>query len=311
MYNPHEPSPYFQMSDMFTKSNFCKIFELTASQQSGHLLHSHDYTQIWLVTKGCCEHWVEGKKHEMVQGEAFLLPPKVEHKTILTDESSILCCEFSMDYFLCRKELHDTALDFSFMLLFQAKLSNVQPKFSFSSDGQQRMERLMRSMLTEYTAQQVFFEDYLRVMILELLLVFAREYSLAPTHKESSLVYNKYRSMVEVAIRYIDEHCDEPITLEDVCRISMVSKTYFCYLFKLITKQTFVEYLMSVRVRKAMDFIEHTQHSITYIGQMVGFSDSAHFSRTFKKIAGVSARTYRTLKCKDLNTIAEERKALS
>lgn len=302
MDNHHEQAYLFEMQKMFTQSSFCKIFELTSSQQSGQTLHTHDYTQIWYVTKGCCEHWVEGKKHEMVQGEAFLLPPKVEHRTVLDEDSSIICCEFSMDYFLSVKkysiyrEFHETALDFSFMLLFQEKLNNVTPRFSFSAQAQQRVESLMRSMLEEYKEKQIFYEDYLSVMILELLLVFSREYSLAPLHEASTTAYNKYRSMVETAINYIDTHYDSPITLEEVCRISMVSKTYFCYLFKLLTRQTFVEYLTNVRIHQAMQLMKQSRYSITAIGQMVGFSDSAHFSRTFKRVSGVSPRTYRSLK---------------
>ena len=109
-------------------------------------------------------------------------------------------------------------------------------------------------------------------------------------------VYDKYKPMVEDAIRYVEAHYNEPLKLEDVCRISMVSKTYFCYLFKLLTQQTLVEYIMNLRIQKAIELLKDPANSITWVGYEVGFNDSTHFSRTFKKIVGISPRTYRAIK---------------
>jgi AraC-like DNA-binding protein len=42
--------------------------------------------------------------------------------------------------------------------------------------------------------------------------------------------------------------------------------------------------------------LEQTNEPITRICFDVGFNDSTHFSRTFKKTLGVSARAYRNMK---------------
>lgn len=302
------PSLLFQKGQMFTHNSFCKVLEVASSQLPSKMPQLQDYTQVWFVTKGCCEHWVEGERHRLVRGEALLLPPGTDHQMVLSEDGAMICCGFWLDYFLGMKgmsnyrPLYRTTMDFSFMLMFGKQSNYMLPKFTFSNHGEQRVSDLMDSMLHEYTQQSPFYEDYLSIMILELLLVLAREYSMAPSHKARSGAYGRYRCMVMDAIDHIDAHYADPITLEDVCKISMVSKTYFCYLFKLITEQTFTEYLMNKRIQKAMELIEQTDHSITDIGLMVGFGDSAHFSRTFKKLIGVAPRTYRTLKTQPEST---------
>ncbi len=65
----NEPAVLFEKSTMFTKSRFCKIYKVTSENPSGYLPHSHDYMQIWYITRGCCEHWVEGQKHLMARGD--------------------------------------------------------------------------------------------------------------------------------------------------------------------------------------------------------------------------------------------------
>ena len=116
---------------------------------------------------------------------------------------------------------------------------------------------------------------------------------MSPIREVSEKAYDKYRSMVSAAIVYIDQHYAEAISLEDICRISMVSKTYFCYLFKMLTHKTFIEYLTDLRLERAMELLRQTNQSIIDISQAVGFRDSAHFSRTFKQARGVSPRDYR------------------
>lgn len=290
---------FFEHESMFSKCGLCKLFEKTAPDQSGDTEHSHDYYQIWYVTRGGCEHFVEGQRHEMVVGDAFLLPPAVIHSTIIKEGGSIICCEFYMeDLFPTKSSSYDRIREITqniaFTMLFQHELFQTQPRFSFSSKGQQTVEKLFHSMLEEYNNGEPFFEDYLRLQILELLLTFAREHTQYSAHDDSEKVYDKYRGMVENAIDYINEHYDEPLTLDSVCKISMVSKTYFCYLFKLLTHQTFVEYLLDLRISKAMELLHDTDNSVIDISQMVGFRDSTHFSRTFKRLKGISPREYRT-----------------
>ncbi len=297
----HQTPPRFETRETFTENGFCKIYQLTSARQSGQLLHSHDYTQIWYVARGSCHHWVEGRTHEMAQGEAFLLPPGIEHRTTLGEDSAVLCCEFSMEQCLGEGQnpgyqaLHDTALGFSFMLLFEQRRNDVTPRFAFREEARQRVERLLRAMLEEYTQKPAFHEDALRVMILELLLVFCREYVEAPSHEASTAAYNRCRALVEDAIRHVDEHYAEPLTLDEMCRLSTVSRTTFCYLFKQLTRQTFVEYLTGVRVARAAQLLRQSDRAVAAVGRQVGFADPAHFSRTFRRTAGMSPRAYRVL----------------
>lgn len=293
------PSIRLNRKDGFKKTSICKVFAMSAPEQSGNIPHYHDYSQIWYVTRGSCIHEVEGQRYEMTVGDAFFMPPKLTHRTFLREKGSIICCEFDMESLLRHNfvpydKIQEITQNLSFTMLFQPELFDLQPQFTFSREGQKRVEQLMRSMLDEYNRGDEFFEDFLQLQILQLLLTFAREYNQFPAHEESEQIYAKYRTLVEAAIHYIDEHYDEPLNLEVMCRISMLSKTYFCYIFKMLTQQTFVEYLMQKRIEKSMSLLCETDMTIIEIAHSVGFHESTHFSRTFKKLRGISPREYRS-----------------
>lgn len=289
----------FERKKMFNQCGFCKMFIMKAPQQSGDALHTHDYYQVWYVLRGYCEHYVEGEQHIMKAGDAFILPQNMEHSTQIGEGGRVLCCEFSLDEVLLGvsdayfKNLRDITHGMSFAMLFQKDIRDVRTCFCFSGETQQKIEALLIRMLKGYEEAEVLYEDFLQVQIIELLLLFAQEYLKSPDASPSEKLYQRYKSIVQDVLEYIDIHYDEQLTLESVCKMSMMSKTYFCYLFKLQTKKTFVEYLVDLRISKSMEMLSSTSRSITEISQDVGFQNSTHFARTFKKIKGITPREYR------------------
>lgn len=296
-----EQTLFMKQEVYFRKCNFCNVFEATDKKPSGIFLHSHDYTQIWYVTRGKCEHYVEGQTYLMTTGDTFLLPPKVEHKTVLCPDSAVISCELSLEAVLPdssvaqEKDLESYLNLMSIMNFLQGSKSR-QPRFMFRSEVRLVVDRLMREILTEFQEEKPCYQDMLRVKLQELLLLFVREFIVSPDYRTTGAIYERNLPLMEKAIRYIDEHYAEQLMLEDVCRVSTLSKTYFCYLFKLMTKKTFVEYLTERRIHEALRLLENDDYSIQSVSEMLGFNDATHFSRTFKKQVGISPRGYRKLR---------------
>ena len=95
------------------------------------------------------------------------------------------------------------------------------------------------------------------------------------------------------AVRYIDVHFREELTLEDVAREVGVSPSYFSAQFHKVIGQTFKSYLVEVRLGYAANLIAGSDGRIAEICQSAGFGDFANFSRAFKKTYGMSPAAYR------------------
>jgi AraC-like DNA-binding protein len=53
-----------------------------------------------------------------------------------------------------------------------------------------------------------------------------------------------------------------------------------------------IAYLIHVRIRRAIDIMRSEGANVTEAAFRVGFSDSNYFSRQFRKVMGVSPRTF-------------------
>lgn len=59
------------------------------------------------------------------------------------------------------------------------------------------------------------------------------------------------------------------------------------------TTMSFYDILNSIRIENAKRLLENPGLKIGQIGEMVGYADAAHFTRTFKKLEGINANEYR------------------
>lgn len=94
-------------------------------------------------------------------------------------------------------------------------------------------------------------------------------------------------------LQWIEEHFTEPIALRDICEISHYNEVYLCRLFRERLGISPLQYVMSLRMKKACRLLEETCCAIKEIAPRVGYADDKQFSRAFKKHMGVSATEYR------------------
>ena len=100
---------------------------------------------------------------------------------------------------------------------------------------------------------------------------------------------------IRTAKQYIQEHADEPLTLEEVSRVVGFNASYFSSLFKKETGQNFVEYLSEVRMERAKELLKETDLPVSEICGRVGYSDLKYFTKSFKKVTGIKPGEFRKL----------------
>lgn len=90
-----------------------------------------------------------------------------------------------------------------------------------------------------------------------------------------------------VAVNYMNE-----VLFTDLANVAHISRSHLSALFRKEVGCTFPEYLTQIRISKAKEIMKFKHVKLNEVANMVGFSDYAHFSKTFKKITGIPPETY-------------------
>ena len=109
-------------------------------------------------------------------------------------------------------------------------------------------------------------------------------------HVASQKITNK---TVDKITAFISENYREQLSLKEIAARFYISPSYLSHLFKRSTSLSVVEYLNSVRIRKAKQLLETTNLKVSEISDRTGFATSAHFSRMFKLGTGLAPKQYR------------------
>lgn len=93
---------------------------------------------------------------------------------------------------------------------------------------------------------------------------------------------------------YIHKNYAVPsLSVPDVSEFVHLSSSYVCTIFKNETGQTLNQYLTDYRIKMSKQFLSDPRYKITDISSKVGYSDGNYYSKTFRKIVGLSPSEYR------------------
>lgn len=117
-------------------------------------------------------------------------------------------------------------------------------------------------------------------------------YELIADVLENNLIDNvgiEMYHMVLPAIRYIDENYHRAITLDQLARLCVMSKTNFRRMFSAVCGASPIQYLLDVRIRRARELLLQSSQTVSEISQLCGFKDVKYFCRIFKQRTGSTA----------------------
>ncbi|MGI6106317.1 MAG: response regulator transcription factor [Lachnospiraceae bacterium] len=98
---------------------------------------------------------------------------------------------------------------------------------------------------------------------------------------------------VREVMMYVGTHMDQPVTRRDAAKYVYMNEDYFSRIFRRETGMGFKEYVTEVKMNYAKRLLEETDMPVVIISSKVGYDDFNNFSKSFRKLVGVSPTEYR------------------
>lgn len=160
------------------------------------------------------------------------------------------------------------------------------PVIPLSSQAQQRMRTWFATLAQETELQTPESAEVQRSLITLILAEVTRAIPITGEPLPRSALVGK-------VLRYIQQYSLTPISLSDVAAAVGRTTPHVAAVVKAETGFTVGSWIASARVSKAAQLLQHTDMSIDQIAPHIGWQDSTHFIRQFRKIYGTTPAAWR------------------
>ncbi len=105
---------------------------------------------------------------------------------------------------------------------------------------------------------------------------------------------NKRLDKIKSILSFLHENYTSKITLDDISRSANISKSECSHFFKQYMHETPFEYLLRYRIAKSLPILLDENKNITEAALAVGFFNASYYTEIFKRIMGISPKTYKS-----------------
>ena len=101
------------------------------------------------------------------------------------------------------------------------------------------------------------------------------------------------QAKLQIMMQYIHDNYSSRITLDDIARTVLVSKSTVLNIFRTYLHTSPINYVVEYRLKRASKLLVDTENSVCAIAHETGFENIGYFCRRFKTLYGVTPIYYR------------------
>lgn len=268
-----------------------KLFSSSASSRKNNLrIHYHINIEISLIISGKGVYKAENGTYSIQSGDIFFYRPNEPHciTDIESDGMEVLNLHVAPYYIYTN---FPNALNSNYIKILAASFPLKSNKINDILSGEQIKEitNFIFAIKNEFEKMKSDYVTFICNYLSSILILISRPYKAINFSKCEKQSYQK----LLLAIKYIDKHYKENISLDHLAKKVAYSKCYFSSIFKKCMGMSVWDYICIKRIEESLALIKTTDKNIADIAFECGFNNSVNFNKLFKKYTNVTPSYFR------------------
>lgn len=241
--------------------------------------HTHGFCMIYYVLTGQATAYIDHKAYEIKKGDIVIINKDQYHGHRQTD---------SVLFYLAFDEFQLEGAECGIIPVTQPVITPV--KYA------DEIYDCCRKIVDIQEKKDFGWEVLANVLSTELFIWILKEIDQSEAAEDSNtlqLVSFEKGVVVHTITEYFKAHYMEHISVDEIASSAYMSATYVTRIFKEVTGDTPINYLIGIRLEKAAELLREGKLHIQDISKAVGYEDPYYFSKLFKKRYDVSPTEYR------------------
>ena len=235
--------------------------------------HVHNYTELFYIVGGQGQFRIDDELFPVRTNQLVIINPNIIHTEVSYEDHPL-------EYIVVGIEGLELSVH-----------GNNDGRFCIFSFPERDntlacMQNILREMQNREPQHQTVCQAYMDILVVQLM----RNAGFSATQVPSNPVSNRQCSL---ALRFIDNHYKEQLTLDRLAAEASVNKYYLAHAFKQTYGISPINYMIARRIREGKRLLVETDLSLSQISGILGFSSASYFSQSFRKAEGISPVEYR------------------
>lgn len=267
----------------FFRSDAQPVIVEQRSPQAPFPMHDHDFDEIMIVLSGNGWHLLNDEPHFITCGELFYIKAEDHHAYEQVDGLYLTNILFRSDRASSRYDFLDV------MRRSADSAQGARRHWQVTEDVLARIKPLVETLEQEASRSDPLSDVMSEALFNQIAVLLSR----SQFATDAQGLPNSAR--LGHVLNYLRHNCTEDIDLETVAQRFGYSSRSFSRLFREATATTPHNYLVKLRLSKAMRALRATNDSVTDIAFACGFNDSNYFSYSFSRMTGMAPSEYRRM----------------
>lgn len=254
-------------------------------------MHWHDYLEIAIVREGRGVFLFGRRALEAEAGDIFFIDNSQPHLALAEGKSS-----FRLLLVLFRPELIAgpgcREIDLGYLAPFRVDGRTTSPRIRARSSLAREVTPVLEELAATWERHDPAERHLADATLRRALALVNRARGVDPGAAAARAATDR-RASIRPVLAYVDRHCRESITLDDIADVVHVSPSRIRHVFKDVTGVSFKEYLTQVRVAEAKRLLLSTDLSVADIAREVSYTNLHQFYKVFYRSCTMSPAAYR------------------
>lgn len=263
-------------SELSGQFMYCIFHSKSEVRQDRFRQHFHTETELGFMLGGGGVYMIGDKRHEAEAGDLFIVRSNEQHcLPTVTKELT------SLNLYLSSYFLWHVCSDYIPPKKIQALINGDIPIENKQKND--RISECYERIIPLFESEDPEARFALRGEVLRLIITVAEG---IPEAAEDMTPSAARFADIQQAIRFIRDNYSRPIGLDEIAASAAMSRSYLSGTFKKVTGMAPYNYLIAIRIERAVELLRKTDMSVMDISLACGFTSLTSFNKAFKTLVG-------------------------
>jgi len=253
--------------------------------------HAHEFYEIQYVYSGSFQQTIMNTEIFLQKGDLCFIAPHTDHKVWVNSHDTILInilvrSSTFRSTFMNLMGQDDIVSDFFTKNTYQ---SGSSPYILCRTDSEEILQKIIMEMLDECARPKKYSVRYLNALLELFIIQLLRLHEFHFTIGKST--ENVENESILAIMRYIQSNF-RTVTLPDAAKFFNYSEAHLSRLIKKFTGKNFTGIIQTIKIQYSARLLAEGKMSIAEIIDEVGYTDSSHFYRVFKRYYNMTPARY-------------------